>query len=65
MALACEEAGLSEQSCYRWRKEYDGLQVNQARRKKDFERENTRLRRFVADLSLEKQVLADLATGNL
>jgi putative transposase len=65
LALACKEAEISEQSYYRWRKEYGGLQVDQARKMKDLERENARLRRLVADLSLEKQVLADVATGNL
>ena len=65
LALACKEAGISEQSYYRWRKEYGGLQIDQARRMKDLERENARLRRLVADLSLEKQVLADVAAGNL
>ena len=65
LALACKEAEISEQSYYRWRKEYGGLQVDQARRMKDLERENARLRRLVADLSLEKQVLKDVAAGNL
>ena len=65
LALACKEAEISEQSYYRWRKEYGGLQIDQARRMKDLERENTRLRRLVADLSLEKQVMADVAAGNL
>ena len=65
LALACKEAGVSEQSYYRWRKEYGGLQLDQARRMKDLERENSRLRRLVADLSLEKQVLKDVASGNL
>jgi putative transposase len=65
LALACREAEISEQSYYRWRKEYGGLQVEQARKMKDLERENARLRRLVADLSLEKQVLADVASGNL
>ncbi len=65
MALACKEAEISEQSYYRWRKEYGGLQVDQARKMKDLERENARLRRLVADLSLEKQVLEDVASGNL
>ena len=65
LALACKEAEISEQSYYRWRKEYGGLQIDQARRMKDLERENTRLRRLVADLSLEKQVLKDVASGNL
>ncbi|MCP1558677.1 UNVERIFIED_ORG: putative transposase [Methylobacterium sp. SuP10 SLI 274] len=65
LALACKEAEISEQSYYRWCKEYGGLQVDQARKMKDLERENARLRRLVADLSLEKQVLADVASGNL
>jgi hypothetical protein len=65
LALACKEAEISEQSYYRWRKEYGGLQIDQARRMKDLERENARLRRLVADLSMEKQVLADVASGNL
>ena len=64
LALACKEADVSEQSYYRWRKEYGGLQVDQARKMKDLERENARLRRLVADLSLEKQVLADVAAGD-
>ena len=65
LALACKEAEISEQSYYRWRKEYGGLQVDQARKMKDLEHENARLRRLVADLSLEKRVLADVALGNL
>ena len=65
LAVACKEAEISEQSSDRWRREYGGLQVDQARKMKDLERENARLRRLVADLSLEKQVLADVASGNL
>jgi putative transposase len=65
LALACKEAGISEQSYYRWRKEYGGVAVEQAKRLKELERENARLRRLVADLSLEKQVLKDVAQGNL
>ena len=65
IAVACKEADVSEQSYYRWRKEYGGLKVDQAKRMKDLERENARLRRLVADLALEKQVLADVASGNL
>lgn len=63
LALACKEAEITEQSYYGWRKEYGGLQIDQARRMKDVERENARLRRLVADLSLEKQVLAGVASG--
>jgi putative transposase len=65
IAVACKEADVSEQSYDRWRKEYGGLKVDQAKKMKDLERENARLRRLVADLSLEKQVLADVASGNL
>ena len=64
-ALACKEADISEQSYYRWRKEYGGLEIDQAKRMKDMERENARLKRLVADLSLEKQILKDIAEGNL
>jgi transposase-like protein len=63
--VACREAGISQQSYYRWRKEYGGLEIDQAKRMKDLERENVRLKRLVADLSLEKQVLKDVASGNL
>jgi putative transposase len=65
IAVACKEADVSEQSYYRWRKEYGGLKVDQAKKMKDLERENARLRHLVADLSLEKQVLADVASGNV
>ena len=63
--VACREAGISQQSYYRWRKEYGGLELDQAKRMKELERENVRLKRLVADLSLEKQVLKDVASGHL
>ena len=63
--IACRDAGISQQSFYRWRKEYGGLEIDQAKRMKDLERENVRLKRLVADLSLDKQVLKDIASGNL
>ena len=62
--LACKEAGINTQTYYRWRKEYGGLKVEQAKRMKELEKENTRLKRLVAELSLEKQVLKDVAEGN-
>ena len=65
IAVACREAGTTEQSYYRWRKEYGGLGVAQAKRLKQLESENGRLKKLVADLSLEKQVLKDIASGNL
>jgi putative transposase len=61
---ACKEAGITVQTYYRWRKEYGGLKVEQAKRMKELEKENTRLKRLVAELSLEKQVLKDVAEGN-
>ena len=61
---ACKEAGIHTQTYCRWRKEYDGLKVEQAKRMKELEKENTRLKRLVAELSLEKQVLKDVAEGN-
>jgi putative transposase len=62
--LACKEAGVTEQSYYRWRNEYGGLQVDQARRLKELEQENSKLKRLVSELSLEKLVLKDIASGN-
>jgi putative transposase len=61
---ACKEAEITVQTYYRWRKEYGGLKVEQAKRMKELEKENTRLKRLVAELSLEKQVLKDVAEGN-
>jgi putative transposase len=61
---ACKEAEINTQTYYRWRKEYGGLKVEQAKRMKELEKENTRLRRLVAELSLEKPVLKDVAEGN-
>ena len=63
VALACKDAAISEQSYFRWRKEYGGVPIEQAKRLKDLERENARLRRLVADLSLEKQILKDISQG--
>ena len=61
---ACKEAAITEQTYYRWRKEYGGLQLEQARRLKDLQKENAQLRRAVADLTVEKQILKDIAQGN-
>jgi len=65
ISIACREAGISDQSYFRWRKEYGGLDLDQARKMKDLEKENARLKRLVADLSLEKQILKDISSGNL
>jgi transposase-like protein len=61
---ACRKAGITEQTFYRWRKEYGGLKLEQAKRLRELERENAKLKRLVAELSLEKQILKDVAEGN-
>ncbi len=61
---ACRDAQITVQTYYRWRKEYGGLKMDQAKRLKQLEKENARLKRLVAELSLEKQVLRDVAQGN-
>jgi transposase-like protein len=58
---AAREVGITEQTRYRWRKEFGGLMLDQAKRLKDPEEENGRLKRLVADLSLERQILRDAA----
>jgi putative transposase len=63
-ALACKEAEITDQSYYRWRKEYGGLQVDQARRLKELESENSKLKRLVSELSVEKLILKDITSGN-
>src|ERR1039457_3275968 len=61
---ACKEADITIQTCYRWRKEYGGLKLDQAKRLKELERENAKLKRVVAELSLEKQILKHTASEN-
>ena len=61
---ACRDAGIAEQTYYRWRKEYGGLKLDQAKRLKELEKENLKLKRLVAELSHEKQVLKEVAEGN-
>jgi putative transposase len=56
--------GITEQTYYRWRNEYGGLKIDQARRLKDLERENARLKRAVAELTLDKLILKEAAAGN-
>lgn len=55
---------VTEQSYYRWRKEYGGLKMDQARRMKELEKENARLRRAVSDLTLDKLILQEASRGN-
>ena len=61
---ACRDAEITAQTYYRWRKEFGGLKLDQAKRLKELEKENSRLKRLVAELSLEKQVLREVAQGN-
>ena len=60
----CRDLGISDQSYYRWRKEYGGMKVTQAKRLKDLEKENTRLKRAVAELTLDKLILNEALEGN-
>lgn len=60
----CRGLGISEQTYYRWRKEYGGLKVTQAKRLKDLEKENSRLKRAVAELTLDKLILNEALEGN-
>ena len=63
-AEACRRIAISEQTYYLWRKEYSGLKTDQARRMKDLEKENARLRRAISDLTLDKLILQEAARGN-
>ena len=64
VSQASKQIGVTEQTYYRWRREYGGLKVAQAKRFKDLEKENTRLRKAVADLTLDKLILQEAARGN-
>jgi len=59
-----KKLGITEQTYYRWRKEYGGLQLNQARRLKELERENSQLKKLVADQALDIAILKEAASGN-
>ena len=59
----CRELAISEQTYYRWRKQYGGLKISQAKRMKDIVRENTRLKKAVADLTLDKVILQEALEG--
>lgn len=60
----CRKLGVSEQTYYRWRKEYGGIRTDQAKRLKDLERENVRLKKLVAEAELDKAILREAAAGN-
>jgi transposase-like protein len=64
VAEVCRKLGISEQTYYRWRKEYGGMRVDQARRLKELEQENARLKKPVADLSLDNAILKEVNRGN-
>ena len=64
VAQACKKIGVTEQTYYRWRKEYGGLKVDQAKRLKALEQENARLKRLVAEAELDKAILKEAAAGN-
>ena len=61
---ACQKMGITGQTYYRWKKKYGGLRIDQAKRLKDLEQENARLKRLVADLSLDNSILKEVAAGN-
>ena len=61
---ASKRIGVTEQTYYRWRKQYGGMKVEQAKRLKDLEKENLRLKRLVADLSLDNVILKEVSKGN-
>ena len=64
VGIVSRELGISEQTYYRWRNEYGGMQVSQARRLRELEKENARLKQAVADLTLDKLILKEAARGN-
>ena len=64
MGVVCKRLAVTEQAYYRWRKEYGGLRLDQAERFKALEKENVRLKKLVADLSLDNQILKEASSGN-
>ena len=60
----CKQIGVSEQTYYRWRKEYGGMKVDQAKRLKELEKENARLKKLLAEAHLDKAMLQEVARGN-
>ncbi len=64
IAEASRKIGITQQTYYRWRKEYGGLRIEQAKKLKSLEKENARLKKLVADLSLDKAILKEAAEGN-
>jgi transposase-like protein len=64
IAEASRKIGVTQQTYYRWRKEYGGLRIEQAKRLKSLEKENARLKKLVADLSLDNAILKEASEGN-
>ncbi len=64
IGIACRAIGVTEQTYYRWRREYGGLKIDQAKRLKELEKENQCLRKAVSDLTLDKLILSEAAKGN-
>ena len=64
VSQACKKLGVTEQTYYRWRKEYGGLRLDQAKRLKELEKENTRLKKLLAEAELDKAILKEAALGN-
>lgn len=64
IAQVCKQIGITDQTYYRWRKEYGGLKTDQAKRLKELERENGRLKRLLADAELDKAILREAANPN-
>jgi putative transposase len=64
LAVMTKKIGVSDVTYYRWRKEYGGLRIDQAHRLKELEQENSRLKRLVADISLDNAILKEAARGN-
>jgi transposase-like protein len=60
---ACKKIGVTEQTYYRWRKQYGGMKIEQAKRLKELEKENIRLKKLVADLSLDNAILKEVSLG--
>ena len=64
VAEACRQIGVTDQTYYRWRKEYGGVRTDQARRLKELDRENARLKKLLAEAELDKAILREAASGN-
>jgi transposase-like protein len=64
VGLVCKKLGITEQTYYRWRKEYGGLRMDQAKRLKELEKENARLKKLLAEAELDKAILREASLGN-